>query len=260
MTHAEYCMDTVRKYDYESFLCSLLLPSSARTSAFAVRAFNVDVAQIRDMVSDKNIGYMRMHFWKDSLEGIYKDVPPRSPVGLELHKAVKRHGLSKHWLKRIIEGRTENLSDQQFRSMKDMEDYAEQTVSSLYYLLLEILGIKNVNADHAASHIGKAQGLVTQLRAVPFNAGRQRVYLPLELMLLHDVSQEEVIRGSTEQKMKDVAYDIAGNAHQHLDKASIRNYLKILQQVDFNVFDSKLQQRNHWLPISLWMQRMRGKY
>jgi NADH dehydrogenase [ubiquinone] 1 alpha subcomplex assembly factor 6 len=48
---------------------------------------------------------MRMQFWKDSLDGIYKDAPPRSPIGFELHKAIKRHGLSKQWLKRIIEGR-----------------------------------------------------------------------------------------------------------------------------------------------------------
>lgn len=34
-----------RKRDYEGFLCSLLLPAECRTSAFALRAFNVELAQ-----------------------------------------------------------------------------------------------------------------------------------------------------------------------------------------------------------------------
>lgn len=34
-----------RKRDYEGFLCSLLLPVESRTSAFALRAFNVELAQ-----------------------------------------------------------------------------------------------------------------------------------------------------------------------------------------------------------------------
>lgn len=34
-----------RKRDYEGFLCTLLLPAESRTSAFALRAFNVELAQ-----------------------------------------------------------------------------------------------------------------------------------------------------------------------------------------------------------------------
>lgn len=45
-----------------------------------------------------------------------------------------------------------------------MEKYAERTVSNVYYLILEGCKIKNINADHAASHLGKAQGIVQQLR------------------------------------------------------------------------------------------------
>lgn len=34
-----------RKRDYEGYLCSLLLPTESRSSAFALRAFNVELAQ-----------------------------------------------------------------------------------------------------------------------------------------------------------------------------------------------------------------------
>jgi phytoene/squalene synthetase len=44
-------------------------------------------------------------------------------------------------------------------------------------------GVRNVNADHAASHIGKAHGFATVVRAIPFHARRNNVYLPYDLMV-----------------------------------------------------------------------------
>jgi hypothetical protein len=43
---------------------------------------------------------------------------------------------------------------EQPQTVQDLEDYAEHTASSLLYLALESLGIKNIHADHVASHLG----------------------------------------------------------------------------------------------------------
>lgn len=45
-------------------------------------------------------------------------------------------------------------------------------------------GVKDVHADHAASHIGKAQGIVMCLRATPYNSSRCKVYLPMDICML----------------------------------------------------------------------------
>lgn len=44
-------------------------------------------------------------------------------------------------------------------------------------------GVNDIKADHTASHLGKAQGLVTVLRGLPFNANRRIVYLPQDVMI-----------------------------------------------------------------------------
>lgn len=75
-----------RKNDYENYLCTLLLPHSIKSAAFVIRAFNIEVAQVEDQVSDSKIGAMRLQFWTDALNNVYKDRPPRSPVALELHR------------------------------------------------------------------------------------------------------------------------------------------------------------------------------
>ncbi|XP_059920211.1 NADH dehydrogenase (ubiquinone) complex I, assembly factor 6 isoform X1 [Gadus macrocephalus] len=214
-----YCIDLVRKRDYDGFVCSLLSPEVSRRSSLALRAFNVELAQVKDSVSQKTIGLMRMQFWKATIEEIYRDDAPLQPVSTELWKAVKQHGLTKRWLLRIITEREKDMEDRAYRNLQELEAYSENTQSSLLYLLLESLGVKNVHADHAASHIGKAQGIVTCLRAVPYHSSRRKVYLPMDVCMLHGASQEDFIRGSREQNVRDVTYDIASQAHVHLEHA-----------------------------------------
>lgn len=79
-------------------------------------------------------------------------------------------------------------------------------------------GIENVHADHAASHLGKAQGITNMIRATPHSAQRRVINLPQEILLKHGVAQESLIRGKNDKPIRDVIFDIATRAKQHLDK------------------------------------------
>lgn len=71
---------------------------------------------------------------------------------------------TKRYFKNLINSRSDHFSKNTFNNLEDIEKYTENTVSNVYYLLLEGSGVKNIHADHAASHLGKAQGIVQQLR------------------------------------------------------------------------------------------------
>ncbi|XP_052434237.1 NADH dehydrogenase (ubiquinone) complex I, assembly factor 6-like isoform X1 [Carassius gibelio] len=275
----QYCIDVVRKRDYEGFLCSLLFPEAVRRSALALRAFNVELAQIKDSVSQKTIGLMRMQFWKSAVEDIYRDDHSAQPISAELWRAVRKHTLTRRWMLRIISEREKDLEDKAYRNLRELEDYGENTQSSLLYLLLETLGVKNVHADHAASHIGKAQGILTCLRATPYNSSRRKVYLPMDICMLHGASQEDFIRGSRDQNVRDVIYDIASQAHVHLQHARsfsenvphaampaflqtvvLEDYLQRVRKADFDVFHPSLQKRNPMLPLQLYLRSWRKIY
>ena len=50
--HVRFCnLYAYRKSDYDHYLCSLLLPKSVQPAVFAIRAFNVEVAQVRHRVN-----------------------------------------------------------------------------------------------------------------------------------------------------------------------------------------------------------------
>ncbi|KAJ7360473.1 NADH dehydrogenase (ubiquinone) complex I, assembly factor 6 [Desmophyllum pertusum] len=267
---SQYCNNLVRNLDYENYLCVLLLPKSSRTSVFAVRAFNVELARIQDAVSDQTIGRMRLQFWRDSLENTYQGNPPQQSVALELAEAITKHKLAKGWFSRLIDARERNLDNRPHETTNALEEHGENTVSSVLYLILECLGVKDVQADHAASHLGKAIAVVTLLRSTPFHGSKGKVYIPNNIMIKHGVSQEDIIRGRTTQPVKDVAYDLASLAHSHLSTAqslmskapkaasraflpvvSCKAYLTKIQKADFNIFHPTLRERNHLLPLLL---------
>lgn len=61
-----------------------------------------------------------------------------------------------------------------FSTMDDIEDYAEYSQSSLLYLTLEAMGIKDENTEFIASHVGVCKGILTLLRAHPAHAAQVR--------------------------------------------------------------------------------------
>jgi NADH dehydrogenase [ubiquinone] 1 alpha subcomplex assembly factor 6 len=56
------------------------------------------------------------------------------------------------------------MGSAEMNTMDDLESFAEYSQSSLLYLLLEAMDIRNESAEYAASHAGVCKGIVTLLR------------------------------------------------------------------------------------------------
>lgn len=54
--------------------------------------------KVKDSVSQKTIGLMRMQFWKTAIEEIYRDEPPNQPVSTELWRVKISNTQRKHWM------------------------------------------------------------------------------------------------------------------------------------------------------------------
>lgn len=115
--------------------------------------------------------------------------------------------------------RGRDLVTSQPRSLADVENYTEDTSSSLLYLGMEAMGIRDLNADHAASHCGKAFGLVTLIRALPYHCKSREVYIPTELTAKHDITSEKLFKGEFSPEIGEAVYEMASLAHGHLEMA-----------------------------------------
>ncbi len=65
-THA---MEAVRAADHDRYLSALYAPDDKRQSLFALYAFNVEIASIRDRIREPLPGEVRLQWWRDVLDG-----------------------------------------------------------------------------------------------------------------------------------------------------------------------------------------------
>lgn len=194
---------------------------------------------------------MRYQFWRDSINSTFAGKPPKHPVPIVLSHAVSSLSartlgsvqLSKAWLQRLVSTREKYLLSPPFASLEDLEQYAENTYSTLLYLTLSALPLCSISADHLASHIGKAAGIATVLRGFPLlafptppnhhnsrngsgqvgggsrnqNPAQGVVTLPLDILVSAGVREEDVLRlGADAPGLRDAVFAVATRASDHL--------------------------------------------
>ncbi len=109
----DYCVELVKKHDFDSYLSGLLVPQTARAAYFAVKAFNVEIAMIKDQTHGNAMaGRIRFQWWRDVLDEIYKGgsgkAPPMvnsTPVAHALAIHIHTHNLTARWFERSLDAR-----------------------------------------------------------------------------------------------------------------------------------------------------------
>ncbi|KAH8879933.1 hypothetical protein GQ53DRAFT_849291 [Thozetella sp. PMI_491] len=250
-----YCVNQLKQFSYESYLVRHFVPPRAQDAYDALRTLNLELARLPETVSNPSIGRFRMQFWRETIEKVFAGNPPKEPVSILLHKAITdlkaRSGGSaanslKFWALRLINTREQYMDNRPFTSLAALEEYAENTYSSLMYMTLAAMPLRSVHVDHLASHIGKACGIAAVLRGVPVLAARAQpnptnpsgtpleristpaLLLPLDIMAEVGLREEDVFRkGPSAEGLQDAIFNVATRAHDHILTA--RELLKNLQ-------------------------------
>ncbi len=230
------------------------MPPPVQDAYAALRTLNLELVRLPELVSNPTIGVMRMKFWQESLDKTFAGNPPREPICLLLHKSLQdledRAGSAtaksvKFWLSRLVRTREKHMDNRPYTSLASLEEYAENTYSTLMYATLAMMPLRSMHVDHLASHIGKACGIVAVLRGIPVLAApaqpvktpggmeaptthKPTLLLPLDIMAEAGVKEEEVFRqGPNAPGLQDAVFKVATRANDHLITA--REMLKNLK-------------------------------
>lgn len=183
-TARQYCENQVKQYDRDRYLTALFSPADRRPGLFALYAFNLEVAKIREIVSEPLLGQIRLQWWREALEGIYGGAARRHLVVEPLAETIHRHHLPQVAFDLLIEWRERDLNDEAPETLEGLIAYAAGTSSTLVSLALQTLGVgeDEVAAHDTGYHVGIAWALAGLLRARPQHAVQGRNYLPARLV------------------------------------------------------------------------------
>jgi phytoene synthase len=216
---AAFCADLVRTHDFARYASTLFVPAAQRRALLAIYAFNVEISRVREQVSQPLPGEMRLQWWTDMLAGAGHGGVEGNPVAAELLLAIRSWRLPVERLSRLIDEHQFDLYNDPMPSMAALEGYINDTSAALFSLGAGIAGRPSAEIDHLARHAGLAQGIVQVIAALPLDASRRQLFVPLQLLESHGSGMEEVFAGKQTSQARAAIDQLIGEAREHLNTA-----------------------------------------
>jgi phytoene synthase len=171
----------VREADRDRYLSILFAPEPKRQALFALYAFNVEIARVRDLVREPLPGEIRLQWWRDAILG---NTPAAGhPTAEALLRAIREYDLPSAAFDNMIEARLFDLYDDPMPSRTDLEGYCGETASALIQLAALVLDRDAALATaDLAGHAGCAQAMTGLLRSLPIHLARGQCFIPRDIL------------------------------------------------------------------------------
>jgi phytoene synthase len=211
----EFCAGLVRTHDFARYAATLFVPAALRRGLLALYAFNVEISRIRDQVTQPLPGEIRLQWWSDMLAGAAHGGGEGNPVAAELLLTVRTWDLPLERLSRLLEEHQFDLYNDPMPTLSALEGYLNETSAVLFALAAQMAGWQSGEIEHLARHAGLAQGIAQVLAALPRDASRRRLFVPLQLLESHGSAIEELFAGRQPPNLRAALDRLIGEAAAH---------------------------------------------
>ena len=177
---------------YENFqVVSFLLPKHLHQDFYNVYAYCRWADDLGDEIDDLAESTRLLHWWRDSLSRMYRREADH-PVFLALHETVARHRIPQQPFADLI---TAFLQDQvvtRYANWEELHRYCVNSANPVGRLVLYLCGY----SDEARQQLSDATCTGLQLanfwQDVAVDLTKNRIYLPLDLLARHDVTEADL--------------------------------------------------------------------
>ncbi len=204
----------VRRNDPDRFLTALFAPAKQRETLFVLYAFNHELARARAVVSEPMLALIRLHWWREVVEGARRRHEVAEPLGAALDAGT----LDRNDLATMIDAR-EVEAEPAIPTFDAWRDYLMGSAGALAVAAGRLLGAPSPEGLRDA---GAAYGAASLLRGVPTLARRQRCLLPADVLARHGLSIEAAIAAPLAAPVLDATAELAREAQRWLAEGEAR--------------------------------------
>jgi len=185
----------VRESGTSFFWAMRRLPPEKRAAMYAIYAFCREVDDIADDPGDEAEKRFRLGQWRADIQRLYGG-EPRTPVTRALEPAVERYGLRQEDFGAVIAGMEMDAGNRvRIADMDELTLYCDRVASAVGRLSTRVFGLDAGIGDKLAFAQGQALQLTNILRDVDEDAGRDRLYLPADVLRAHDITDTDDLAG-----------------------------------------------------------------
>lgn len=187
-----FCRDVTRRAATSFYWPSLLLPRPRRQALHAIYAF---MRLVDDVADDGGAGEpsLALAAWEDRLRAALEGRKGAHPVLPALLDAVTTYRISPDLLFELIRGAGMDLTQDRYATFADLAVYCRRVASVVGLVCVRIFGCADPAGDAPAEALGIAFQLTNILRDVGEDAGRGRIYIPLEDCRRFGVREEDIL-------------------------------------------------------------------
>ena len=184
--------EIVRRSGSSFYWAMRRLPEDKRRAMFAIYAFCREVDDIADEPGELEEKRAALAIWRGEIERLYGE-QPRHLITQALLEPIERYGLLKDDFRAIIDGmHTDAEESVRIATMADLEQYCDRVASAVGRLSVRVFGVPEDLGIKLAFAQGQALQLTNILRDVKEDADRNRLYLPRDLLISHDIVTDDI--------------------------------------------------------------------
>ncbi|HEU4837972.1 MAG TPA: squalene/phytoene synthase family protein [Micavibrio sp.] len=256
---ASFLAADLKKADPDRHLLSLFTPRRSRAPLWALFLLKHEIARTRSMVSNTQLGLIRLQWWRDEIARLYRGGDGGEiPILSTLAPAIRERELPQDLFETLIFAHEFDLEDVPPENFDGLKNYADFTTTPLNKLALKILGEEA--PEEEIRTISMNLGLSEILRSVPLRLSERRFYLPRQWLDEKDLTPECVIDFNYKQELVQcIERAISSIAPYRKPKSRFLAltqrltfiYLDKIKKCGFDVFDSKMRTPPAFLALRL---------
>jgi phytoene synthase len=201
--------------DSSFFWAMQLLSYNRREAMYALYAFCREVDDIADGNASRSLKLQLLSDWRAEISLLYAK-RPRHVITRALSGAVAAYDLRCEDFLAIIDGmEMDARADIRAPSLEDLDLYCERVAVAVGRLAVRIFGEATAAGERVAAELGRALQLTNILRDLGEDGGRNRLYLPREMLRRHGIFATTPSWVLAQPALPDLCCDLAAIAEQH---------------------------------------------
>ena len=212
---------------YENFqVVSFLLPKDLHQDFYNVYAFCRWADDLGDEMGDPQESLRLLAWWRTELEAMYRGEAAH-PVFVALRDTVRRREIPIEPFDRLIRAFEQDQVVTRYQTMDDVFGYCTNSANPVGHLVLYLGGYRDVERQRLSDYTCTALQLANFWQDVTVDLGKDRVYLPLDLLAKHGYSVDELFTRRFNAAFAEVMREAVAVADDLFRKG-----LPLIEQVD----------------------------
>ena len=224
-------------HHYENFhVVSFLLPKHLHQDFYNVYSYCRWADDLADEIGDQTESLRLLDWWSEELDAMYSG-ETRHPVFVALSGTVQKYGIPKQPFSDLVRAFIQDQKVTRYDNWAGVLDYCVYSANPVGRLVLYLCGYSDPERQRLSDSTCTALQLANFWQDVTVDQGKDRVYLPLDLLARHNYGVDELFARKFDERFRSIMHEAVDKARGYfLEGLPLARMVNRRLSVDLELF------------------------